>query len=90
MCKPWVTLQLRVTPRARRNAVTGRVGEAWKVAVTAPPADGRANDAVIELLAETLGVKRRQVVLIAGAACRDKVVRVTGLTGAEVAARLSG
>ncbi len=80
---------VRVQPRARRNAVAVLKGDALKVYVTAPPEDGRANEAVIELLAETLGVKRRQVEIITGATSRDKVVRVSGLASRELAAKLS-
>jgi len=83
-----VSFTLKVHPRARRHAVAGAVGEALKVQVTAPPEDGRANDAVVELLAETLGVKRRQVEILTGATGREKVVRVTGLSSAELAAKL--
>ena len=54
-----------------------------KVYVTAPPEDGRANEAVIEAVAEWLGVKRRQVEIIRGATSRNKVVRVTGRKGHE-------
>jgi uncharacterized protein (TIGR00251 family) len=83
-----VTFHVRVQPRARRNAIAGLKGDALKVCVTAPPEDGRANEAVVELLAETLGVKRRQVEIIAGATSRDKVVRVSGLSSRELAANL--
>jgi uncharacterized protein (TIGR00251 family) len=75
-----VTFTVRVTPRAKQNKVAGRVGDAWKVYVTAPPEAGRANVAVIELLAETLGVKRRQIEILTGHTSREKVVRVTGVT----------
>lgn len=77
-----ITLTLRVTPRARQNKVAGKVGAAWKVYVTAPPEDGRANDAVTELLAEKLGVQRRQIEIVAGHTGRNKVVRITGRTTA--------
>jgi uncharacterized protein (TIGR00251 family) len=72
-----LTIQVRVTPRAKRNAVTRTPDGSLKVYVTAPPEDGRANDAVIEVLADWLGVKRRQVEIIRGATSRNKVVRVT-------------
>jgi len=83
-----VTFAVRVQPRARRNVVAWLKGDALKVCVTAPPEDGRANEAVVELLADTLGVKRRQVEIIAGATSRDKVVRVRGLSRSELAAKL--
>ena len=49
-----------------------------KVRVTAPPEDGRANDALIEVLADWLGVKRRRIEIVSGATSRNKIVRVTG------------
>jgi len=84
-----VTFAVRVTPRAKRNALAGVRGESLKVQVTAPPEDGRANEAVIELLAETLGVKRRQVGIVSGASSRDKVVRVTGMACAALESALA-
>jgi uncharacterized protein (TIGR00251 family) len=78
---PGITFQVRVTPRARQNTVAGRVGDAVKVYVTAPPEDGRANDAVIETVADWLGVKRRQVEILTGASNRNKIVRVEGFAG---------
>ena len=83
------TFAVRVTPRAKRNAVAGVVGNALKVYLTAPPADGRANDALLELLAEVLGVKRRQLAIVTGATNRNKVIRVTGLARDQVAAALA-
>jgi uncharacterized protein (TIGR00251 family) len=83
-----VTFPLRVTPRAKRNAVAGVMGDALKVQVTAPPEDGRANDAVIETLADWLGVKRRQVEIIAGTTSRHKIARVTGLAQESLVRRI--
>lgn len=81
---------VRVQPGARRNALLDRLatGE-WKLAVTAPPEDGRANDAVIELMAELLGVKRRQVTVARGASSRSKAIAVEGLDAAAAEARLA-
>ena len=70
------TFQVRATPRAKRNKVQRQPDGSLKVYVTAPPEDGRANEAVIEVLAEFFGVKRRQVEIISGATSRNKVVRV--------------
>ncbi len=81
---------VRVQPGARREALTGRLASGeWKLAVTAPPEDGRANEAVVELLCGLLGVKRRQLELKRGATSRSKVFEVTGLDDVQVAARLS-
>ncbi len=83
-----ITFPVRAAPRAKRNAVAGVTGDALKVCVTAPPEDGRANDAIIEVLADWLGVKRRQVEIISGASNRNKVVRITGITAKQAQARL--
>jgi uncharacterized protein len=72
-------LKLRVSPGARRPGLAGRHGDAWKVRVAEPPEDGRANEAVLRLLAETLDVPRGSVVLVSGHASRDKVVILDGL-----------
>lgn len=68
-------IALRVTPRARRNALT-REGDTLRAQVTAPPEDGRANAAVQELLSEALGIAKSRIVLIRGATSRDKVFRL--------------
>jgi uncharacterized protein (TIGR00251 family) len=83
-------IAVRVQPGARRNALLDRLatGE-WKLAVSAPPEDGRANDAVVELVAELLGVKRRQVEVARGASSRSKTIEVTGLEAGEAERRLA-
>ena len=73
------TFLIRVQPRAKRNTVTKMADGSLKVYVTAPPEDGRANEAVVETVAEWLGVKHRQVEIIRGATNRNKVVRIAGL-----------
>ena len=75
-----VLIDLRVQPGAGRNAVVGRHGDAIKVRIGAPPIGGRANEAVIELLAETLGVKRAEVSLVSGDSSRSKRVQVNGIS----------
>ena len=82
-------LRLRVSPRAARAGVVGRHGEAWKVRVAAPPEAGRANDAVVRLLAETLSVPRTAVTVVSGHGARDKVVELAGLDEGEIDRRLS-
>jgi len=80
-----VRIALRVQPGARRSALVARLASGeWKVAVSAPPAEGRANDAVVELVSGLLGVRRSQVSLVRGMSSRSKVVEVDGL-GAEAA-----
>jgi len=82
------TFAVRVQPRARKNAILGEIGEALKLALTAPPIEGRANEACIAFLAEFLKVPRSSVTIAAGQTSRNKVVRVRGLTAAEVADRV--
>jgi uncharacterized protein YggU (UPF0235/DUF167 family) len=82
-------LRLRVSPGAGRAAVVGRYGEAWKVRVTAAPEDGRANDAVLRLLAEVLAVPRGALTLISGHSGRDKIVELAGVGPALAERRLS-
>jgi uncharacterized protein (TIGR00251 family) len=73
---PGAQLVLRVTPAARRNAVEELPDGRLKVQVTAPPEDGRANDAVRRLLARALGVAPSRLTLVSGAQGRDKVFRL--------------
>jgi uncharacterized protein (TIGR00251 family) len=82
------TFAVRVHPRARKNAIVGEIGDSLKLALTAPPVEGRANEACIEFLAEFLKVPRSSITIAAGQSSRNKVVRVRGLTAAEVADRL--
>ncbi len=83
------TLAVRAQPGARKNAVLGEQVGALKVAVTAPPEDGRANDAILELLRETFGWKRSQVELVGGLTNRNKVVLVRGVTAETLLALVS-
>jgi uncharacterized protein len=64
--------------------MSGTVGDALKVSVSAPPLDGRANVAVVEFFAEVLAVPRSTVQVVAGERSRNKIVRIVGCTGAEV------
>ncbi len=82
-------LRLRVSPGAGRAGIVGRHGDAWKVRVAAPPEHGRANEALLRLLAETLGVPRSGVVLVSGHGGRDKVVELTGVELEQIERRLA-
>ena len=84
------SFQVRVQPRAKKNAITGEVGDAIKLAITAPPVDGRANEACIAFFAELLNVGRSSVTIAAGLSSRNKLIRVTGMSATEVERRLSG
>jgi len=81
-------LRVHVQPRAKRSEVAGRHGDAVKVRLMAPPVDGAANEELVRLLAEALGLPRRAVRIVAGLAGRDKVVEVDGLAPGEAERRL--
>ena len=83
-------LPVRAQPRARKSGVQGETGGALKVGVTAPPEDGRANAALVEVLAEALGVKRAQVELVAGQTSRDKRFLIRGATKVDLERTLAG
>jgi uncharacterized protein YggU (UPF0235/DUF167 family) len=87
---PSTRLRVRVVPGSARPGVVGRYGDAWKVRVSEAPERGRANEAVLELLAESLAVPRRDVELVAGHGGRDKVVELHGIAEEEAVRRLSG
>jgi len=76
-------LTVKVHPRARRSAVTGRLGEAWKLDLTAPPAEGKANEECVRYLAELLRVPRARVRIVTGLTSRTKVVEIEGVTAEE-------
>ena len=82
-------LKLRVSPGAGRAAVVGRHGDAWKVRVTQAPERGRANEAVLRLLADALAIPRSAVTLVSGHGAREKIVELTGLGPALIARRLA-
>ena len=82
-------LLLRVSPGARSNEIVGRHGEGWKVRVTAAPEGGKANDAVLRLLADRLDVPGKSLTLVAGPSSRDKVVELRGIVTAEAERRLA-
>ena len=86
---PRTTLRLRVVPGATRPGVVGRHGDAWKVRVTAPAEAGKANSAVLAVLAEALDVPRRDLELASGGSSRDKLVALSGLSSETADARLS-
>jgi uncharacterized protein (TIGR00251 family) len=85
-----VTFAVQAVPRASRNEIAGVHGDALRVRLTAPPVEGRANEALIAFLAQQLGVRKSQVEIVAGATSRRKVIRVIGLLPEEVQDRLLG
>ena len=82
-------LELRVVPGSTRPGVVGRYGDSWKIRVAAPPEGGRANDAVVSLLADTLDLRRGDVAIVSGHSGRDKVVALQGISGPELERRLA-
>ena len=84
------TLELKVIPNAPRNEVVGRQGAALKVKVHAPALEGRANDELLDFLAETLALPRRNLTLLRGDKSRQKLVRITGLDETGLRTRLKG
>jgi uncharacterized protein (TIGR00251 family) len=84
-----VTFAVKVQPRAHKNAVTGTMGDALKLALTAPPVEGRANQAVIEFFAELFEIPRSSVTIASGETSRNKVVRIASLGRAAVEQRLA-
>jgi uncharacterized protein (TIGR00251 family) len=79
---------VRVQPRAKRNAIVGELGDALKIALTAPPVDGRANQACVEFFADLLGLPRSSITIASGQSSRNKVIRVTGISADELRRRL--
>jgi uncharacterized protein len=82
-------ISVTVSPGAARTELVGKHGEGWKARIAAPPERGRANDALIELLADTLAMPRSSVRVVSGLAAKKKVVEVDGLTTAEAERRLA-
>jgi uncharacterized protein (TIGR00251 family) len=79
-----ISFQVKVHPRAKRDAIVGELGDALKVALKAPPVKGRANEACIEFFANLLKVPRSSVTIASGASSRNKVVRITGITADQL------
>src|SRR5437870_12930154 len=86
--EPYVTISIRVQPRASRNAVVGWTGDTLNVRLTTPPVEGAANVACLEFLADLLDLPQSQLEILRGSRSRTKVIRISGLTQAEVRARL--
>ncbi|MGC2696720.1 MAG: DUF167 domain-containing protein [Candidatus Angelobacter sp.] len=84
-----IAFAVKVHPRARKNAITGVVGDALKLSLTAPPVEGRANQAVIEFFAALFEIPRSSVTIASGETSRNKVVRVTGASKPMAEQRLA-
>jgi len=83
-----VSFAVRIHPRAKKDAISGELGDALKVSLTAPPIEGRANEACIEFFAKLLKVPRSSVTIASGLTSRNKVIRVGGVTAQYVVDRL--
>ena len=83
-----VTFAVKIHPRARKNAITGELGNALKVSLTSPPVDGRANEECIDFFAKLLKLPRSSVTIASGQTSRTKVIRVVGLSAGELRDRI--
>jgi len=83
-----VTFSVKVHPRAKKNAITGEIGDALKLSLTAPALEGRANEACIEFFAKLLKVPQSSVTIGSGQISRRKVIRVVGLSADEIRKRI--
>jgi uncharacterized protein (TIGR00251 family) len=83
-----IAFAVKVHPRAKKNAITGEIGDALKLSLTAPPTDGKANNACIEFFAKLLKVSRSSVTIAAGQTSRNKVIHIAVLSADEVRRRL--
>ena len=82
-------LTVKVHPRAKRSALAGRLGDAWKLSLAAPPVDGKANDECVRFIAELAGVPRSRVRIVKGLTSRLKVVEIEGVSQEDLERRLS-
>lgn len=89
-----VTFAVRVHPKAKRERISGDLGDSLKLELTAPPVEGRANEACIRFFADFFKVPRSSVTIAAGTSSRNKVIRIAGVGASEVeqalAAALAG
>lgn len=83
-----ISFAVKVHPRAKKNAITGETGDALKISLTAPPIEGRANEACFAFLAELLNVPRYSITITSGQSGRNKVIRVVGISAEEFRRRI--
>jgi len=84
-----IILPVRAQPGAKRNCMVGEHGGALKVAVQAPPEDGKANDAILDLLRKSFGISKQQIELVSGHTSRDKKFLLTGITLEQLQAKIT-
>lgn len=85
----YTDVRIKLTPRSSRNEILGLEGDTYKIRVTAPPVDGMANKGLIALLAEILGIPKRDIEITGGKSSRLKTVRIHGLSEAAIAQALA-
>lgn len=83
-----VRFEVHAKPRAKKSKVIGERGDAVEIALAAPPVDGAANEELVRFVAKVLGVRQRDIELVRGETSREKLLAVTGLSAAEIEARL--
>jgi len=83
-----IVIKVKVLPRSSRTEIAGRENDVYKVKLTDPPVEGRANKALIAFLAEKLGVPKRDIEIVSGKTGRLKTIRIRGLTAGEIAQAL--
>lgn len=84
----FLIIPVRVVPRAKKNEIVGMEGGTLKVRIAAPPVGGKANEVLVEFLAQALGVRKGQMEIVRGLRARDKTIRVRGLSEKEARKRL--
>jgi len=82
-------LTVKVHPRAKRSALAGRLGDAWRLSLAAPPVDGKANDECVRFFAEFAGVPRSRVRIVMGLTSRLKIVEIEGVPQEDLERRLA-
>ncbi len=81
-------LDIKAVPGARRDEIAGWLGDRLKIRISAPPEGGKANKAICALLAETLGLRRRDISIVSGSTSPEKTVEIVGLSDEDLAGRL--
>ena len=84
-----ITFSIKVQPRAKKNAITGAVGDALKISLTAPPVEGKANQAVIDFLAAIFKIPRSSITIASGETSRVKLIRISGVEKATIEQHLA-
>ena len=83
-------IAIKVHPRAKRTALSGKLGDAWKLSLAAPPVDGKANDECVRFFAELAGVPRSRVRIVTGLASRNKLIEIEGVADEKLRALCEG